>query len=306
MEMRGGWTERRLTVAAPLSWKHFPVGDGSLRRVCVWSAICSLAFYPVGQARADTFKLVSALQSEVLSEDNRFQSARTGQTIGEPWRFRTGPEGRLLVSSTGLQVELQPLSEVSLDQVEKPPSKGAVQSYLKPASDGPKHKSLPAPVMTLHRGTLFVQAGPRPVSVETKLTRVDARHAIFAISTSPESGEMLSVLKGQIKVTDGDKKVTFVPAGNTLRLALGSPPALSLLSDHSESQEHTRGLALLESVSPLEAITSSPAQDVGEGAQAPFDLSQRRRSFLLAAPNPSNVGGPDVSPEIPNSEQPNP
>jgi hypothetical protein len=141
------------------------------------------------------------------------------------------------------------------------------------------------------------------VSLETAQIRIDARSATFALSTSLASGDLLSVLKGQVKVRNPDKSVIFVNAGKSLRTGIGIYPKLGLLDDQQESLEHKQGLALLSNNPLANPVPSDTPGTVGTGAETPFDLQSRRRAALLTAPNEPNIGRPDVSPELPNSLQ---
>ncbi len=278
------------------------------RRSKAWAfaVLASIAFLLEAQSEADVFKCITALKAEVLSANDIFEPAQNGQLLPDPWSIRTGIDGRLLITTSELRLELPPLSEASLDRSAASDTGVKAGSFLRPAPAKTKEDAAPATQLKLNLGTILVHAGPRRISLRAGQTRIEARGALFAVSTGLPSGELVSVLKGQVKVHNADKSITFVAAGKSLRTALGTPPQITSLEDIAETLEHKRGLIALEQNTPPFSATGLNAGEVGHGAQTPFDRNERRRDALLTAPNDSNVGRPDVSPELPRNVQSTP
>jgi hypothetical protein len=155
-------------------------------------------------------------------------------------------------------------------------------------------------VCNLREGTLLAEIGARPFSLSCPQLQVDARSAVFALTTGPTQGALLTVLQGQVKVRTQERTVVFVGPGKSLRIASGLPPRLGLLDESFEGQEHKRGLMRLSGAQSPDAtgLAGEASNGVGTGGEAPFDLSRRRRAALLTAPSPDQIGLPEVSPEL--------
>jgi hypothetical protein len=256
------------------------------------------------EARSETFKLVTALQSLKVAFEGQEKPAEAGQSVDDPWRFKTGPDGRLLLASRSVRLQLQEGSDAALDE---PPFQSRdtmpVTSFFKSAEERAKTPPLTGPVLTLNEGTLLIQSGPRPVSVRASGMHIDARNALFAVMTHSRQDKRVTVLKGQVKVKHPDKKVTIVPQGKSLHTGAANEPALSPLEEHPDSVAHKIQLALLEAELRERGEDAAPTPGaVGKGAQVSFDLRQRRAAALLTAPDPDNTDRPDVSPEQPAPE----
>jgi len=253
------------------------------------------------EARGETFKLVTALQALKVALEGAENPVEAGQSVSDPWRFRTGPNGRLLLASASVRLQLQEQSDAALDE---PPVESVdtlpVTSFFKPAEERAKTSPLTGPVFTLNDGTLLIQSGPKPVSVRVPGLNIDARDALFAVMTHPEHGQRVSVIKGQVKIKQPGKKTTFVPEGKSLHTAPEIQPVVSPIDEHPDSLAHKEQLSQMASGAQEKGEKSSPAPGgVGQGAQVSFDLKQRRAAALLTAPNPQNTERPDVSPEQP-------
>lgn len=256
------------------------------------------------EANGETFKLVTALQALRVAFEGEEKPVEAGQTVTDPWHFRTGEDGRLLLASASVRLQLQERSDAALDE---PPFESAdrvpVTSFFKSSEERSKTSQPTGPVFTLNEGTMLIQSGQRPVSIRASGMHIDARNALFAVMTHPEQGQRVSVLKGQVKIKHNNKKVTFVPEGKSLHTETKNPPVVSAIDAHPDSISHREKLALLasESYDRNEEATPAPG-GVGKGAHVSFDLKQRRAAALLTAPSLQNIERPDVSPEQPAPE----
>jgi hypothetical protein len=201
-----------------------------------------------------------------------------------------------------MRMEFLGRCDTELAAVSRPLEARQIHTFLKPAPDGSPLRASDS-VFTLHEGTLLAEVGEQPISLSCPHLLLDARKVVFAITSVPSQGALLTVLLGQVKVRTTDQSVIFVGAGKCLRIASGTPPRLGLLDETPGGQEHRRGLLRLSvaetSGSGGTALEASAA--VGTGAEAPFDLSRRRRAALLTAPSPEQIGLPEVSPELPQT-----
>jgi hypothetical protein len=192
--------------------------------------------------------------------------------------------------------------DTELEADSRPLEGQQVHTFLKPLNNGSGGRASDT-VFSLREGTLLAEIGERPFSLSCPHLQIDARRAVFAITSTPSLGALLSVLEGQIKVRTADRSVVFVGAGKSLRVASGIPARLGLLDESPEGQEHRRGLIRLtgsEATSPGGLVEQTP-ESVGTGGEAPFDISRRRRAALLTAPSPDQIGLPEVSPELPQT-----
>jgi hypothetical protein len=236
-----------------------------------------------------------------VSEEVR-EPVAPGQSAAAPWRACTEEGGRLLLVGGGMRMEFLGRCDAELSAVSRPPEARHIHTFLKPGTEGGVLRASDS-VFTLKEGTLLAEVGEQPLSLNCPDLHLDARSAVFAISSVPSQGALLTVLQGQVKVRTPDQSVIFVGAGKCLRLASGVPPKLGLLDEVSGGQEHRRGLLRLSSAESPRAtgVAQEAAPMVGNGAEAPFDLSRRRRAALLTAPNPAQIGLPEVSPELPQT-----
>lgn len=225
-----------------------------------------------------------------------------GQNASAPWRVSTEEGGRLLLLGGGMRLEFLGRSAAELSAASRPPEARQIHTFLKPAPEGGAQRASDS-VFTLTEGTLLAEVGEQPLSLTCPDALLDARSAVFAMSAVPEQGALLTVLRGQVKVRTSDRSVIFVGAGKCLRLNTGIPPKLGLLDEVPGGQEHRRGLLRLSSaeIPGAAGVAQETSPAVGTGAEAPFDLSRRRRAALLTAPNPAQIGLPEVSPELPQT-----
>jgi hypothetical protein len=262
----------------------------------------SWLLWPWTGVRAASFRVAEASGTKRLVSEQLREPVASGENVTAPWRAVTEEGGRLLLFGGGIRMEFLGRSDAELAAVSRPLEARQIHTFLKPA---PERGILRASdsVFTLAEGTLLAEVGEQPLSVSCPHLLLDARSAVFAMSSSPSEGALLTVLQGQVKVRTMDRSVIYVGAGKCLRVASGIPPRLGLLDDVPGGQEHRRGLLRLSSVEIPGATglaqETSPA--VGTGAEAPFDLSRRRRAALLTAPSPGQIGLPEVSPELPQT-----
>jgi hypothetical protein len=236
-----------------------------------------------------------------VSEEVREPVTR-GQSATAPWRACTEEGGRLLLFGGGMRMEFLGRCDAELSAVSRPPEARQIHTFLKPGADAGALRASDS-VFTLNEGTLLAEVGEQPLSLTCPDLLLDARSAVFAISSAPSQGALLTVLLGQVKVRTPDRSVIFVGAGKCLRIASGVAPKLGLLDEVPGGQEHRRGLLRLSSaeIPGVTGIAQETSPAVGTGTEAPFDLSRRRRAALLTAPNPAQIGLPEVSPELPQT-----
>ena len=258
--------------------------------------------WPWNGARASSFRVAEASGAQRLVSEHLRESVASGQSVTAPWRAVTGEGGRLLLFGGGMRMEFLGRCDAELAAVSRPLEARQIHTFLKP---GPERGTLRASdsVFTLYEGTLLAEVGERPLSVSCPHLLLDTRSAVFAMSSTPSEGALLTVLLGQVKVRTMDQSVIFVGAGKCLRVASGIPPRVGLLDDMPGGQEHRRGLLRLSSaeIPGATGATQETSPVVGTGAEAPFDLSRRRRAALLTAPSPGQIGLPEVSPELPQT-----
>ncbi len=259
------------------------------------------------RAEASPFKVAEANGAQRWISTGLCEPLAAGQLAVAPWRAVTGEGGRLLLFGDGTRLEFMGRCDAELTAVSHPLDARQVHAALKP---GPKDTTVRASdsVFTLREGTLLAETGERPLSLSCPHLQLDARSAVFAITSTPLQGALLTVLLGQVKVHTRDQTVIFVGAGKCLRIASGIPPRLGLLDDTPEGMEHRRGLMRLAGTElpGASGISNRTPETVGTGGEAPFDLSRRRRAALLTAPSPEQIGLPEVSPELPQTPTLNP
>ncbi len=258
--------------------------------------------WPWKGTQASPFRVAEAQGAQHWVSEEQREPLAPGQSASAPWRAVTEEGGRLLLFGSGMRMEFLGRCDAELAAMSRPLEARQIHTFLKP---GPESGTVRASdsVFTLRQGTLLAEVGEQPLSLSCPHLLLDARKAVFAITSTPEQGALLTVLLGQVKVRTPDRTVIFVGAGKCLRITSGIPPRLGLLDEIAGGQEHRRGLLRL-SGAEIPGATGAPqetAAAVGTGAEAPFDLSRRRRAALLTAPSPEQIGLPEVSPELPQT-----
>ncbi len=251
---------------------------------------------------ASSFRVAEASGAQRWVSEREREPLAAGQGAVAPWRAVTGEGGRLLLFGGGIRLEFMGRCDTELAAMSRPLDAPQVHTFLKPGTGGGPVRASDS-VFNLREGTLLAEIGERPLSLSCPQLQVDARSAVFAITSTPSQGALLTVLAGQVKVRTQDRSVIFVGPGKSLRVASGIPPRLGLLDESPDSQEHKRGLMRLSSaeIPGAASLTQETPDAVGTGAEAPFDLSRRRRAALLTAPSPDQIGLPEVSPELPQT-----
>ena len=248
---------------------------------------------------AGSFRVGEASGAQRWVSEQERRPLEAGQGAAAPWRAVTGEGGRLLLFGSGMRLEFTGRCDTELAAMSRTLDASQVHTFLKP---GPVETPVRASdsVFNLREGTLLAEIGVRPLSLSCPHLQVDARSAVFALTSGPTQGALLTVLQGQVKVRTLERTVIFVGPGKSLRIASGLPPRLGLLDENFESQEHKRGLIRLSGVQSPDAtgLAAEASNGVGTGGEAPFDLSRRRRAALLTAPSSDQIGLPEVSPEL--------
>jgi hypothetical protein len=267
--------------------------------MAVFGACVAVAW---NRLEASTFRVAEASGSQRWISQQERELLSPGQVAAAPWRAVTAEGGRLLLFGGGSRLEFMGRCDAELAAVSRPLDAQQVHTFLKPGTGVAPVRASDS-VFTLREGTLLAEIGERPLSLSCPQLQVDARSAVFAITSAPSQGALLSVLLGQVKVRTQEQTVVFVGAGKSLRVASGIPPRLSLLDESPEGQEHRRGLLRLSGaeIPGAASFTQEGPAAVGTGGEAPFDLSRRRRAALLTAPSPDQIGLPEVSPELPQT-----
>lgn len=253
-------------------------------------------------ALAGPFQVTEAIAAQRWVSEQQSEPLVAGQTAAAPWRALTAEGGRLFLVGAGMRLEFLGRCDTALAAVSRPLDAQQIHTFLKPGKDGVILRASDS-VFDLREGTLLAEVGERPLSLSCPHLLADGRNSVFAVTSSPSGGALLTVLKGQIKVRTPDRTVVFVGKGKSLRIASGLPPRLGLIEENPEGLEHRRGLLRLssgEGAGALRSADDAPA-NVGTGAEAPFDLSRRRRAALLTAPGGDQIGLPEVSPELPQT-----
>ena len=258
-------------------------------------------------AQAAPFQVVEANAAQHWVSEQQREPLVAGQTASAPWRAVTAEGGRLLLVGAGMRLEFTGRCDAALAAASRPLDARQIHTFLKPGTEGAALRASDS-VFDLREGTLLAEVGERPLSLSCPHLLADGRNSVFAVSSHPQQGALLTVLKGQVKVQTPERTVIFVSKGKSLRVASGIPPQLGLLEENPEGQEHKRGLLLLSSAENKGVARGSEEvpQAVGGGAETPFDLSRRRRAALLTAPSPEQIGQPEVSPELPQTPSINP
>jgi hypothetical protein len=253
-------------------------------------------------ALAGPFVVAEATDAKRWVSEQQREPLVAGQNAAAPWRAVTGDGGRLLLVGAGMRLEFMGRCDTSLAAASRPLDARQIHTFLKPGTQGAVLRASES-VFDLKEGTLLAEVGERPLSLSCPHLLADGRNSVFAVTSSPSQGALLSVLRGQVKVRTPDSTVLFVGKGKSLRIASGIPPRLGLIEENPEGQEHRRGLLRLSSAEPAGAFGTAEAtpETVGTGAEAPFDLSRRRRAALLTAPGQEQIGLPEVSPELPQT-----
>jgi hypothetical protein len=277
------------------AWGVLCVGGRRVRGLLV-GACAALCGYGV---EASSFRVGEASGAQRWVSEQERGPLAPGQGAAAPWRAVTAEGGRLLLLGSGMRLEFMGRCDTELAAMSRPLDPQQVHTFLKP---GPTAGTLRASdsVFNLREGTLLAEIGERPLSLSCPHLQLDARSAVFALTSAPAQGALLTVLQGQVKVRTQERTVIFVGAGKSLRIASGTPPRLGLLDETPGGLEHKRGLIRLSSAeAPGGAgLTAEAPEAVGTGGEAPFDLSRRRRAALLTAPSPDQIGLPEVSPEL--------
>jgi hypothetical protein len=276
-------------------WGVLCVGGRQVRGLLVGAcaALC-------GQGvEASSFRVGEASGAQRWVSEQERGPLAPGQGAAAPWRAVTAEGGHLLLFGGGMRLEFTGRCDTELAAMSRPLDPQQVHTFLKPGTTGGTVRASDS-VFNLREGTLLAEIGERPLSLSCPHLQVDARSAVFALTSAPLQGALLTVLQGQVKVRTQERTVIFVGAGKSLRIASGLPPRLGLLDESPEGLEHKRGLLRLSSAkTPGAASLPTEAREaVGTGGEAPFDLSRRRRAALLTAPSPDQIGLPEVSPEL--------
>lgn len=268
------------------------------RGLLVWA--CAVLY--AHAVEASSFRVGEATGAQRWVSEQEREPLAPGQGAAAPWRAVTAEGGRLLLLGGGMRLEFTGRCDTELAAMSRPLDAQQVHTFLKPGTGATPVRASDS-VFNLREGTLLAEIGERPLSLSCPHLQVDVRSAVFALTSGPTQGALLTVLQGQIKVRTQDRTVIFVGPGKSLRVASGLPPRLGLLDESPEGQEHKRGLMRLSSAElpGASGLTADAPNAVGTGGEAPFDLSRRRRAALLTAPSPEQIGLPEVSPELPQT-----
>jgi hypothetical protein len=276
------------------------LGFGGLRVRGLLAGMCAaLCGHGV---EASSFRVGEASGAQRWVSEHEREALAPGQGAAAPWRAVTAEGGRLLLFGGGMRLEFMGRCDTELAAMSRPLDAQQVHTFLKPGTGAGTVRASDS-VFNLREGTLLAQIGERPLSLSCPHLQVDARSAVFALTSGPTQGALMTVLQGQVKVRTQDRTVIFVGPGKSLRIASGIPPRLGLLDESPEGKEHKRGLMRLSSAELPSAsgLSAEAPNAVGNGGEAPFDLSRRRRAALLTAPSPEQIGLPEVSPELPHT-----
>lgn len=267
--------------------------------------LAALALALTAQARHETFSLITAERAVHVEEDHGYHAVLTGATAGTPARFRTRHEGLLHLANPSLQLELQGLSDLTIETNFLSQETGYQGRFLKtsPLKHGPS--SVAHYQLNLHRGSVFIQASEKAVSVYAGEVRVDAKNAVFALSTSSFLGQHVSVIHGLLKVRNADQSISLVPAGQTLHTGTNIAPALVPLQEHPSAEALQNGLTAFRQNARLaqpKAIGDSPSV-LEPKEPAFFKLHTPQNAALLEAPSEDKIGSLKVSVDL-NSPPP--
>lgn len=232
------------------------------------------------ELHAESFNLVSAHEAVQVGEEDGYQTVLSGQTAEDPARFRTRYYGHLHLANSSLQLELQEMSDVTIEQNIFWQREPYIARFLKTAPDSRTPAHVPAYELTLHRGSVFIKAAEKSVSVYAGEVRVDARNAVFAMSTSHHLGQRVSAVQGQLKVRNADHSITFVSAGQTLHTGSNIKPSLGPL------QQHPSAVALQKSMT---AFAQNTLSFDSKGVTAVSGNSAPNDSALFESVSPQNA-----------------
>ncbi len=236
---------------------------------------------------AESFTLVSAQEAVRVEENNGYQRVSSGESAEDPSRFRTRYQGHLHLANSSLQLELQELSDITIEKNIFWQGERYLGRFLKTAPGAHAPAAITAYELELHRGSVFIKATEKAISVYAGEVRVDAQNAVFALSTSYHLGQRVSVIQGQLKVRNADHSITFVPTGQTLHTGSNIKPSLGPLQQHPTALTLQKGItafaqtALSFASKGLGAISENPAQK----DPALFEFTSPQNAALLETRN---------------------
>lgn len=268
MKRRGGGLARK--------WGQTVISRATRNGLTAAALLYTAAPHTV-ELRAESFTLVSAQEAVRVEENNGYQTVLSGETAEDPSRFRTRYQGHLHLANSSLQLELQELSDITIEKNVFWQGDRYIARFLKTAPDCHAPAAIAAYELELHRGTVFIKATEKAISVYAGEARVDAQNAVFALSTSYHLGQRVSVIQGQLKVRNADHSITFVPTGQTLHTGPNLKPSLGPL------QQHPNAVTLQKSITAF-AQTTLRFETKGLGSISGTTAQKDSSIFEFTAP----------------------